>query len=290
MNVFPNISNKEFISVYSNYRRLSFQYKLLRICEFLEKLYIPVINFPILKFISMLLDFFRYKLYDFLMSFCISKVFNLYGVTCFCGRQGGGKTIGVVELCDRIKSRFPDCVLCTNINYVGQDVPLVSWLQLLTLRNGEKGVVFVIDEVQNQGLDWNTFPDSLLRVITMQRKQKIKIYLTSQVYKNVVIQLRRQCFDVVECRTFFGRWSRQKCYDADEYNSILDVATTFKRSRMRKLWKYSYIQSNSLRRRYDTNQVVGVLRDFDKLCKEEYRVVNTSFSGYTMPGGIIEKL
>ena len=57
------------------------------------------------------------------------------GVTCYCGRQGGGKTLGVVQDLERIKSIFPECLICTNINYLKQDLPLTSWLQLLYLRN-----------------------------------------------------------------------------------------------------------------------------------------------------------
>ena len=185
--------------------------------------------------------------------------------------SGGGKTIGIVEQLERIKERYPECIICTNINYLKQDLPLTSWIQLLTLRNGTKGVVFVIDEVQNNGLDWSKFPETLMQVITMQRKQKIKIFLTAQVYKSVVIQLRRQCFDVVECKTFFGRWTIHRCYDAEEYNNIIDVATPEKRIKMRKKWKYSYIQSNYLRKLYDTNQVVDTLTDFDKLNNEDIK-------------------
>lgn len=185
--------------------------------------------------------------------------------------SGGGKTIGIVEQLERIKERYPECIICTNINYLKQDLPLTSWIQLLTLRNGTKGVVFVIDEVQNNGLDWSKFPETLMQVITMQRKQKIKIFLTAQVYKSVVIQLRRQCFDVVECKTFFGRWTVHRCYDAEEYNNIIDIATPEKRIKMRKKWRYSYIQSNFLRKLYDTNQIVDTLTDFDKLNSEEVK-------------------
>lgn len=182
-----------------------------------------------------------------------------------------GKTIGVVAELEKIKRRFPDCIICTNINYLKQDLPLTSWLQLLSLRNGENGVVFVIDEVQNNGLDWSKFPETLLQVITMQRKQKIKIYVTAQVYKSVVIQLRRQCFDVIECKTFFGRWSKYRCYDADEYNNIIDVATPEKRMRMKRKWRNSFIQNNYLRKLYDTNQIVDTLKDFDKLNSDEVK-------------------
>ena len=108
-----------------------------------------------------------------------------------------------------------------------------------------------------------------MQYLPAKRKQKIKIYLTSQVYKNVVIQLRRQCFDVVECKTFLGRWTRHKCYDAEEYNNIIDIATPEKKMKLQKKWKYSFIQSNFLRNLYDTNQIVDTLKDYDKLLTDE---------------------
>lgn len=253
------------------YKKLEFQYKLLKIACFIETLKIPLIEIPMLKFFSMFLDFIRWKIYDLIMQIIKGKQFDLFGVTCYCGRQGSGKTIGIVEILERIRNRFPEAIICTNINYAKQDLALTSWLQLLYLRNGEKGVIFVIDEVQNNGLDWTKFPETLMKVITMQRKQKIKIYLTSQVFKNVVIQLRRQCFDVVECKTILGRWSKQKCYDAEEYNNVIDNPTPEKKRRLLKKFKYSYIQSNRIRKLYDTNEIVDTLRDFDKLNTDEIK-------------------
>lgn len=270
-NVFSDLELSEFAEVFSKFTRLKLQYRFLQLANFLENINMPKFQFPIFKFLSMFFDFLRWKIHDFFIRLINGRTFNLYGVTCYCGRQGSGKTIGVVEKLEQIKQIYPECIICTNIDYLKQDLPLTSWLQLLFLRNGEKGVVFVIDEVQNQGLDWSKFPEVLLQVVTMQRKQKIKIFLTSQVYKSVVIQLRRQCFDVVECKTFLGRWTRQKCYDADEYNSIIDLVTPEKRHKLMKKWKYSFIQNNHLRNLYDTNQIVDTLNDFDKLSSPEVR-------------------
>ena len=269
--IFGVLSTQETENVVENWKRLEKQYKLLMFAKKLEKVKIPVIDIIFFRFFSMLIDFLRWKLYDFLILLIEGRKFNLYGVTCFCGRQGSGKTLGIVETLEDIRIKYPDCIIATNINYIHEDIKLTSWLQLLYLRNGDDGVVFVIDEVQNNGLDWTKFPETLLQVITMQRKQKIKIFLSSQVYKNVVIQLRRQCYEVVECKTFFGRWTKHRCYDADEYNTIIDVATPNKRIRMHKKWKHSYIQSNYLRSLYDTNQVVDTLRDFDKLSSDEVK-------------------
>lgn len=284
-NIFKDLEISEFMGVFNKFMRLSRQYRILQFANFLEKLNVPKIEIPIFRFISMFLDFLRWKVYDLLLHIINGRKFNLYGVTCYCGRQGSGKTIGVVEKLEQIRKMFPKAIICTNINYIGQDLPLTSWLQLLTLRNGEDGVVFVIDEVQNNGLDWSKFPETLLQVVTMQRKQKIKIYVTAQVYKTVVIQLRRQTFEVIECKTFLGRWSRQKCYDAEEYNNIIDTATPEKRIKMQKKFKYSFIQNNFIRKLYDTNQVVDTLTDFDKLGTEEtkemlYKMKNPQIYGF----------
>lgn len=139
------------------------------------------------------------------------------------------------------------------------------------------------------GLDWTKFPETLLSVITQQRKQKIKIYVTTQVYKNLVIQLRRQCFDVIECKTFLGRWTRHKCYDAEEYNNVIDNPTPEKKFRLPKKWRHSFIQSNLLRNFYDTNQVVDKLRDFDKLLTDERVEEICSNNRRLLAVGIIKK-
>ena len=292
-NIIEQLTEDETIEICEKYKKLKKQYMLLKISKKFERIKIPKIDIIFLRFITMFLDFIHWKIYDLIILLIQGKKFNFYGVTCFCGKQGSGKTIGVVREIEKIKSLYPNAITCTNINYTNQDYKLTSWLQLLTLRNGEDGVIFVIDEIQNQGLDWNNFPQTLLAVITQQRKQKIKIFVTAQVYKTVPIQIRRQCFDVVECKTWFGRWTRHKCYDAEEYNNVIDNPTPEKKLRMPKKYKDSFIQNNYIRKLYDTNQVISCLKDFDLLCSDE-RTSNIEkkerhlINGYIKIGGIIK--
>ena len=258
-----------FLDIWDVHKKFKFQNKIYKIAKKIENIKIPYLDLFLIRWFCKLLDFMRWKLYDFLIFLITGPQFSLFGVTCFCGKQGSGKTIGVVREVERLKELYPKSIVCTNIDYINQDVRLTSWLQLLELRNGKDGVIFVIDEVQNQGLDWTKFPDTLMRVITQQRKQNIKIFLTAQVYKTVVIQLRRQCFDVVECKTFFGRWTTYKCYDAEEYNNVIDNPTPEKKIKLPKKYKDSFIQDNNIRNLYDTSQVVYGLKDFDLLCSDE---------------------
>ena len=88
--------------------------------------------------------------YDFLIFLITGPQFSLFGVTCYCGKQGSGKTIGVVREVEKLKELYPKSIVCTNIDYLNQDVRLTSWLQLLELRNGKDGVIFVIDKIK----DW----------------------------------------------------------------------------------------------------------------------------------------
>lgn len=111
--------------------------------------------------------------------------------------------------------------------------------------------------------------NGLLSVITQQRKQRIKIYLSSQVYTRVVKQIREQCFDVIECKTFMGRWTRLKCYDAEDYNCIVDNITPEKKFKLHKKWRRSFIQSNYIRNLYDSYKVVEAMQKAEFINRNE---------------------
>ncbi len=86
-NIFNDLEIQEFLSIYTKFKRLNTQYKLLQIANGIEKLTIPIIEIPIIYFITKLLDFIRWKIYDLLMFLINGRQFNLFGVTIFCGRQ-----------------------------------------------------------------------------------------------------------------------------------------------------------------------------------------------------------
>lgn len=270
-NIFKDLEISEFIEVYTKFKRLNLQYKFLQTANFLENINIPNIDISIFGFFIKLINFIRWKLYDLFIFLINGRTFNLFGVTIFCGRQGSGKTMGIVEELERIKQKFPKAIICTNIHYIKQDLPLVDWRQLLEVRNGTEGVIFVIDEIQNEydNSKWKDFPEGILSVITQQRKQRIKIYLSSQVYTRVVKQIREQCFDVIECKTFLGRWTRLKCYDAEDYNTIVDNPSPEKKFKMRKKWKRSFIQSNYIRNLYDSYKVVETMKKAEFINRNE---------------------
>ena len=269
--VFSDLPLEEFVEIFEKFKKLKFDYRLLQVCNKIEKINIPRIEIPILRFFSMLMDLIRWLVYDLLWTIINGKVFKPYGLTCFVGRQGGGKTISMVEYLDKMKDMYPDAIIVTNFNYTRQDMPFTSWRQFTEVRNGLDGVIFAIDELQNEynSNNWKDFPEDLLSVVTMQRKNRIKIVATSQVFTRVVKQLREQCYEVVECKTFFGRWTKQKCYDADDYNYIIDNPTPERRFKTRKKWKYSFVQNNHIRNLFDSYSVVESIRQKEYINRDE---------------------
>src|SRR5699024_11478099 len=145
--------------------------------------------------------------------------FNDYGMTIYTGRQGSGKTISMVERLEEIRKEYPEVKILTNFGYVYENKKLDDWQLLIDERNND-GIVFCIDEIQNEFdvYDVRNFNLEILKVITQQRKQGIKILATSQIFSRVSKPLREQTFEVVECNTLLGRWTFQKCFDAVDYN------------------------------------------------------------------------
>lgn len=201
------------------------------------------------------------------------KKFNEYGLTIYCGMQGDGKTISMVEKLEQIRHEFPDVTICTNFGYIHEDFPLTDWLQILEVRN-PAGVIFAIDEIQNEFSVYDTrnFSENILRTVTQQRKQGIKIYATSQHFNRVVKQLREQTFEVVDCKTILGRWTFQKCFPADEYNMVIDNPEA--KMKLRRKWRKNFVQTDYIRNLYDTFKVIENMAKLEKEERRKEKVLN----------------
>lgn len=201
------------------------------------------------------LQFLKFKFFD-IKAYSKKNNFNEYGLTLYCGMQGYGKTISMVEKLEEVRHAYPDVMICTNFGYKYEDVALTDWQQILELRN-DAGIIFAIDEIQNEFdvYDVRNFSTRILRTVTQQRKQKIKIYGTSQHFNRVSKPLREQTFEVVDCYTVLGRWTYQKCFDAMEYNAVIDNPE--RKTKLSRKWRKNFVQTNELRNAYDTFKVIA---------------------------------
>lgn len=200
--------------------------------------------------------FFAYKSYDIYRSMKDGPKFEEFGTTMYCGRQGAGKTMAMTEYLERMRSQYPKALIVTNYGYKHQHYTFNDWKDFFEIRNGEDGVIFAIDEIQNEfsSAAWNKFPESLLSEITQQRKQRIKIVCSSQIFTRVAKPLREQCNDVVECKTFAKRWTFTKSLDAVEYNDSIDRPTAKKK--IKRLYRKSFVQDGQLRELFDSYQKI----------------------------------
>lgn len=187
--------------------------------------------------------------------------FNDYGMTVYTGRQGSGKTMSMVERLEQIRRDYPEVKILTNFGYLFEDEKLDDWQKLIDIRSDE-GIVFCIDEIQNEFdvYDVRNFNLEILKVITQQRKQGIKVLATSQVFTRVSKPLREQTFEVVECNTILGRWTWQKCFDADDYNLHIDNPHPEKMFDVPRKWRKNFVQSNKIRSLFDSYKVIESMK------------------------------
>lgn len=209
-------------------------------------------------------DLFRWIVVDTLRSRATRDEFQEYGITFYVGRQGGGKTTSMVRYMRMMKARYPKLLIVSNIETKYTDIIMKGWNDFLTIRNGTDGVLFAIDEIQAEYSSRTSkdFPDTLLRQICMQRKQRIKIVCTAQYFSRVAKPLREQAENVVTCKTFLGRLVTLTSYDAvfyEAYSGGLPV----KMEKKKRLWRRRYVMGDNLRQSFDTYAFVEKLADLD---------------------------
>ncbi len=267
--VFGTLISSFFSSVFS-VLRLVFGIAFLALCLALAfffirynfnplRLDVESLKKPYIKY--KYLDLFRWLLVDFLERDKHKGEFKEFGFTFFVGRQGAGKTISMVWYLEKMKALYPDCLVVANFDYYQADRIMTDWRDLLTIRNGTKGVIFAIDEIHSEydSSKWADIPEDLLSEISQQRKQRVKIIASAQFFGRVAKPLREQAVSVVACRTMFGRLTLNREYDALEYISVIDNPLAAGQ-KIKPLRKTSFVQSDYLRRCYDTYAKVERMR------------------------------
>lgn len=182
------------------------------------------------------------------------EFFRHQGLIIYEGRQGSGKTSTMIHDTMEIQKEYPLCKCITNLKYAYQDDELNDWRQLMDYKNGIRGVVVVMDELQNwfgsnQSKD---FPPEMLSVITQNRKNRRVIFGTAQSFYLLAKAIRSQCIEVRECFTVFGclTFVRRKLPILDSDGNVCE----WKRRGM-----YFYVHSDELRNAYNTYEVIESL-------------------------------
>ena len=187
--------------------------------------------------------------------------FNPDGLFVFVGGQGSGKTLSVVSYVRNLMVKYPLCKLCTNL--LIKDFPIVSfekWVfafdninnlndeqlfdiytkenrvfpfenndDLSKYKNDDKGVIFLIDEIQ---LYLNSLQSKNVNMETMtelaqQRKQRVHIVCTSQVFGRIAKPVREQFSSIILCqKRFFGALQVNLLIDRDSIANEGDASSS----------------------------------------------------------------
>ena len=132
------------------------------------------------------------------------------GILVFCGPQGSGKTLSAVQYVRRLCAKYPKAIVCTNMDLeVSAETRVVRWMGVDTfnrLKNGENGVIYLLDEIHLEfnSLESKRMDVSIFKTVSQQRKQRIHIVGTSQLFMRIAKPFREQFKYCVMCRNLFG--------------------------------------------------------------------------------------
>lgn len=127
---------------------------------------------------------------------------GIFGVYCFEGKQGSGKTYALTKY---LKRYGKNTTIFSNITlYGGIEYEKIQSIEhLLSLRDS-KNVFIVYDEILNL-LNDKAIPrdmrDDLMEFLTQQRKMKNILFTTTQEWLNVPIEFRRFVRIQIICST-----------------------------------------------------------------------------------------
>lgn len=181
--------------------------------------------------------------------------FPYQGMIIFEGRQGSGKTISMVRYMKDMQYEFPDALCTTNLAYTDENKPLKTWTMLIDYKNGYKGVIVAMDELQNwfSSNDSKNFPPEMLSLITQNRKNRRIILGTSQNFYLLAKAIRSQATEVRRCATYFGCLTVVR-----RLEPVLDSEGNVVEWKKRGI--YCFVHDKELRDSYNTWKVIENLR------------------------------
>ena len=128
-----------------------------------------------------------------------------FGVYCFTGKQGSGKTYSLVKY---IKKHKKDAdTIYSNVTIQGLDyVRLESVEHLLSLKD-KKNCFIIYDEIFTLMSKQTRITDELMEFLTQQRKMKNIFFTTAQEWLEIPITFRRFVRIQIDCQTYpLGKW------------------------------------------------------------------------------------
>lgn len=148
--------------------------------------------------------------------------FPYAGMWLFSGSQGSGKTLLMMHLLKQITEQCPDALIISNISIYGvPSIPYTGVEDFEKYHNGNKGIIFVIDEIHTlfNSLESKGMPLSTMQVWCQNRKNRRLILGTSQRFNRVSKGVREQATWNYSCKKgIAGLLYSYRVYDGASYD------------------------------------------------------------------------
>lgn len=156
-------------------------------------------------------------------NFAKVKEFPYQGLWIFTGAQGAGKSLTMMHILFEMHKSYPEAVIVSNISLYGvPSYPYSGLEDFDKYSNGEKGCIFVLDEIHTlfSSLESKGYSPSQIQVWAQNRKNRRVILGTSQRFTRIAKPLREQCALHYECLRHipFINLYRYRVFDASLYN------------------------------------------------------------------------
>lgn len=188
-----------------------------------------------------------------------------FGVYCFAGEQGSGKTLNAVRLINNIYADYPNTLLVTNIKInldVCTNIPEQNvikfgrYYQLYEFEEEELPVIFLIDEahILFNSLNSRNTDVNLFKLISQNRKRRRIFILTSQVFSRLEKFMREQINTIITSKTYLNFLTIGQVYSKIDPNKEELVAT--------REFSFMFTHKKDLHyKMYDTRQVIDYSPD-----------------------------
>ena len=121
-----------------------------------------------------------------------------FGVYCYCGKQGSGKTYSVVEF---LKQQDKDMKIYSNISTLkGIYFTYFNGFDNLLKLRDEHDCIIVYDEIFTALTKSTKLSNEVLDFLSQMRKRRIVFLTTAQEWLEINITLRRYCRYQIECK------------------------------------------------------------------------------------------
>lgn len=220
-----------------------------------------MISFQALAYQNNVLSIFKTLNWRYQFNLEHPNYFHPDGLIVFVGPQGSGKTLSAVNYVRNLIEKYPKALIVTNLElkFLPKNYKNLREFRnaddFFKYKNGEEGIIYLIDEIQLyfNSLQSKNINLEVINYISQQRKQRVHIVGTSQVFGRMAKPLREQFDTVILCKKFFNCIEKMMIIDRDSIDDENSTSTNLNAKVKRSKWG---IYSPEMFDTYDTYKVI----------------------------------